>query len=100
MVTVMQSNLRKVVASGERGTLGNNGKKAPSGLARTATKREDILGEHTFRAMLARERRRAERSRQPFILMLLDGSALETSRDLAERLSSIVSAVIRQSDLI
>src|SRR5580692_10009747 len=38
---------------------------------------EDVLAENVFHSMLTLERRRAERSRKPFVLMLLDAN-LET----------------------
>src|SRR6516162_10760943 len=64
---------------------------------------QDLLREEIFRAMLALERRRAERSRQPFVLMLLDTSAVDTDKRgsaLFERLASAVAVAIRESDLI
>jgi exopolysaccharide biosynthesis polyprenyl glycosylphosphotransferase len=63
----------------------------------------DVLREEIFRAMLALERRRAERSRQPFVLMLLDTSAVEAERSgsaLFEPLASAVASAVRESDLI
>jgi len=53
--------------------------------------------------MLALERRRAERSRQPFVLMLLDTSAVDAEKRgsvLFARLASVVAGAIRESDLI
>lgn len=53
--------------------------------------------------MLALERRRAERSGQPFVLMLLDASRLDMNRRgmiFMERLASVVSNAVRESDLI
>src|SRR5215469_5415426 len=63
----------------------------------------DLLREEIFRSMLAVERRRAERSRQPFVLMLLDTSAVDADKRgpaLFESLASAVSDAIRESDLI
>ena len=34
--------------------------------------REELIAEKTFHALLTHERRRAERSRKPFVLMLLE----------------------------
>ena len=65
--------------------------------------RRDLLREEIFRVMLALERRRAERSRQPFVLMLLDTSAVDTDKRgsaLFEQLASVVAGAIRESDLI
>jgi lipopolysaccharide/colanic/teichoic acid biosynthesis glycosyltransferase len=53
--------------------------------------------------MLALERRRAERSRQPFVLMLIDTGAVDADKRgpaLFEPLASAVSDAIRESDLI
>ena len=65
--------------------------------------RRDLLPEETFRALLALERRRAERSCRPFVLMLLDTSAVDAEKRgsaLFERLASVVGSAIRESDLI
>jgi len=99
----MQDRQEKSDLSSENELKPSHGKKAPSCLARHPMRRGDILGEETFRAMLALERRRAERSRQPFVLLLLDSSALEADRRgaaFAERLASVVSGAVRESDLI
>jgi lipopolysaccharide/colanic/teichoic acid biosynthesis glycosyltransferase len=81
----------------------NGSKRAPSGLARIPLRREDVLEEQAFQSILTLERRRAERSRQPFVLMLLDASAARADRrrpGCAERLASVVSGTIRESDLV
>ncbi len=79
------------------------GRKAAVRFSGGPTKRGCILKEETFGAMLTLERRRAERSRQPFVLMLVDASAVQANGSSAvftERLSSIVSSAVRESDLI
>ena len=70
---------------------------------RALTSREPILKEETFHAMLTLERRRAERSRKPFVLMLLDSSAGRTNGhrpDFIERLTMILLDATRETDLI
>jgi exopolysaccharide biosynthesis polyprenyl glycosylphosphotransferase len=64
--------------------------------------RECTLNEETFCAMLAVERRRAERSRKLFVLMLIDPGVAQMSgrRDIAERLAPVVSGAIRESDMV
>jgi lipopolysaccharide/colanic/teichoic acid biosynthesis glycosyltransferase len=64
--------------------------------------REYTLNEETFCAMLAVERRRAERSRKPFLLMLIDSGVAQTNgrRDVVERLAPVVSGAIRESDIL
>lgn len=63
----------------------------------------DRLTEETFHSMLALERRRAERSRKPFILMLLDAEALFTSQNsdrLLQQLTKAILASTRETDLV
>lgn len=65
--------------------------------------REWILKEETFRAMLTLERRRAERSRKPFVLMLLDSTAARSNGHRSaplESLTTILSDATRETDLI
>jgi lipopolysaccharide/colanic/teichoic acid biosynthesis glycosyltransferase len=62
---------------------------------------EEVLAENVFHSMLTLERRRAERSRKPFVLMLLDanlehGTAEETLRQAVD----IVVASKRETDLV
>jgi len=65
--------------------------------------RARILQEETFHHMLTLERRRAERSRKPFVLMLLDAS-LSSDAEAADLLMSQVSSVLlkstRETDLV
>ncbi len=61
-----------------------------------------ILSENRFGELLCLERRRAERSRKPFLLMLLDlQKALENARseDLVENVWSAVCSASRDSDV-
>jgi lipopolysaccharide/colanic/teichoic acid biosynthesis glycosyltransferase len=77
--------------------------RTPAGLTLIPMRREDMLAEPAFRSILALERRRAERSRQPFLLMLLDARAVSPQRQrtmLADRLASVVSSAIRESDVV
>lgn len=65
--------------------------------------REDILSQPVFHAMLTLERRRAERSRKPFVLVLVDSHAIQknwkTVADL-QQMTAAVSESVRESDLI
>src|ERR1700690_3884765 len=80
------------------------GKSAQSLTRKSPSPREiNRLEEETFHTMLALERRRAERSRKPFVLMLLDAHALfqnGNSGRLLEQLTSAVLASSRETDLI
>jgi len=72
-------------------------------LHRIANRRRDVLSVETFRTLLTLERRRAQRSGQRFILMLLDGSLLDQKRrsaGLVEGLVSAVSGAVRESDIV
>src|SRR6202162_4518162 len=62
---------------------------------------EGLLAENVFHSMLTMERRRAERSRKPFVLMLLDahlenGTAEETLKQAVD----IVVASKRETELV
>jgi exopolysaccharide biosynthesis polyprenyl glycosylphosphotransferase len=77
---------------------------AATGPARPTTGREcSALDEKSFRRMIAFERKRTERSRQPFLLMLLDaGNCLPsdaTGKALGEIMSTL-SLSTRESDVI
>lgn len=62
---------------------------------------ENILEESVFHSMLTLERRRAERSHKPFVLMLLDAN-LESgaAQDILNQAVDIVVASKRETDLI
>ena len=76
----------------------------PTALGRGPKSRlKDLLQEETFHTMLTLERRRAERSRKPFVLMLLDAQALFTNgitEKLLRQLINAVSTSTRETDLI
>jgi lipopolysaccharide/colanic/teichoic acid biosynthesis glycosyltransferase len=68
-----------------------------------ATREINRVEEDTFHTMLALERRRAERSRKPFVLILLDAHALfqnGSGSRLLEQLTSAVHGASRETDLI
>ncbi len=62
---------------------------------------EEVLAENVFHSMLTLERRRAERSRKPFVLMLLDAN-LETgtAEQILNQAVDIVVASKRETDLV
>lgn len=73
-----------------------SGSKAPQVLIQEAAQREQSpLAESVFQSMLTLERRRAERSRKPFILMLLD--AMHEEGPAASLLASAVKVVEKNS---
>ena len=65
--------------------------------------REELIAETTFHALLTHERRRAERSRKPFVLMLLELHPLHAKSvgaSFSERVVSAISGATRETDLI
>ncbi|HSZ01434.1 MAG TPA: sugar transferase [Terriglobales bacterium] len=62
----------------------------------------EVLNEETFRRMISIERKRTERSRKPFLLMLLDTGNRQESEKNGKALDRIVSALlasIRETDV-
>ena len=64
---------------------------------------EEILQQESFRSLLTLERRRAERSRHPFVLMLLDATAFIEEKSADRFLSQVTSILLksaRETDMI
>jgi len=62
---------------------------------------EKVLPESVFHSMLTQERRRAERSRKPFLLMLLDANAENGAAEgILKQAVNIVVASKRETDLV
>jgi len=62
-----------------------------------------LLSEETFRAMLLQERRRAERSRKLFVLMLLDAAAFVadgTAEKILPKIQSVILNSSRETDIV
>ena len=60
-----------------------------------------VFGEDVFHAMLALERRRAERSGQPFVLMLLDAHQRNgSSKKILRQVVGVVAGSARETDLM
>ena len=63
--------------------------------------RPDVSGEEVFRAILTLERRRAERSHSPLILMLLDARQENgTARKILHRAIEVVASSSRETDVV
>ena len=93
----------KASTLGEQGAQPGTGRKVLSRFGHLPAGREGVLKEEAFQAMLTFERRRAERSRKPFVLMLLDSHAVHKNGSGAsyiERLTSVVSKATRETDII
>jgi lipopolysaccharide/colanic/teichoic acid biosynthesis glycosyltransferase len=70
-----------------------------------SAEREIVLKEDAFHSMLTLERRRAERSGKPFVLMLIDSHAVQKTLNgngatFADRLTNIVSDATRGTDVV
>jgi lipopolysaccharide/colanic/teichoic acid biosynthesis glycosyltransferase len=79
--------------AGRAGTLSNS----------VAAGEREVLNEDAFRRMIAVERKRTERSRKPFLLMLLDAGNPKGSPKNGNALDSIVRALLsstRETDVI
>jgi len=80
-----------------------NGHMVAPGFSRVLGHQEGIFQQEPFHRMLTFERRRAERSRKPFVLMLLDAQAVLGSGNgtaLVERFTSAVFDATRETDLV
>ena len=63
----------------------------------------EVLKEETFKRMIAVERKRTERSREPFLLMLLEAGnhqSLERSGKALDSILSVLPISIRETDVI
>ena len=63
----------------------------------------DVLNEQTFRRMIAIERKRTERSKEPFLLMLLDSgcqTGAEANGASLENMASSLLASSRETDIV
>ncbi|MFZ1931362.1 MAG: hypothetical protein WAU50_19640, partial [Candidatus Sulfotelmatobacter sp.] len=73
-----------------------------SALSETASSGERVvLNPEAFRRMIALERKRSERSRKPFILLLLDmgDRPSEKNGKILGKISSVLSASTRDTDV-
>src|SRR5258708_38412338 len=72
----MGNNYSRIARVTDQGSLHSRRHKAPFSLTSPAVRRGGTFQEEVFHDMLLLERRRAERPRKPFVLMLLDAAAL------------------------
>jgi len=88
---------------GEWGTRQGNGRKAFSRFDHLPVDREGVLKERIFHTLLTLERRRADRSRKPFVLMLLDSHLIHKNGNaatFAAQLTSAISGATRETDIL
>ena len=72
-------------------------------IGRSDTEAHEILSEETFKRMIAVERKRTERSREPFLLMLLEPGNRQFTKKNGKALDHILSVLvlsIRETDVI
>src|SRR5437016_3374293 len=99
----MGNGYSRIPALWEQGVLRSTTRKAASAVGSLMESREEVLLEQSFRSMLTLERRRAERSRKPFVLMLLDASLSPdagTADLLMSRVTSVLLKSTRETDLV
>ena len=87
----------------EPGVPPRKGRKLPSHFRDLPACREGLLKEQMFHAMLVRERRRAERSRRPIVLVLLDFCAVSKKcgdANFIEQLTCVLADETRETDII
>src|SRR5215467_14559880 len=99
----MGNGYSRISALWEQGVVLYTRRRAASAVGSLMEIREEVLLEESFRSMLTLERRRAERSRKPFVLMLLDASAFieeKTSDRFLSRICSVLLKSTRETDLI
>jgi lipopolysaccharide/colanic/teichoic acid biosynthesis glycosyltransferase len=81
---------------------GNGSNLGAPPLESVSTGQREVLNEGTFKRMISIERKRTERSRKPFLLMLLDTGNCQGSERNGKALDSIVSALLaftRETDV-
>ena len=99
----MGNNYLRIVAPGDQGTRRSNGHKTLFNVDSPVMKRSGTFHEEAFHSMLTLERRRAERSRKPFVLMLLDAGAFAETGTADSVMLSVTSTVLkstRETDLV
>jgi lipopolysaccharide/colanic/teichoic acid biosynthesis glycosyltransferase len=96
------SNLT-VSAVREQASQPGTGRKVLARIGHVPQGHAEVLTETTFHALLTHERRRAERSRKPFVLMLLEmhaSQAKSVGASFSERVKSAIAGATRETDLI
>jgi lipopolysaccharide/colanic/teichoic acid biosynthesis glycosyltransferase len=99
----MENNYSRMPAIAELPLPRSRGQKSLFTFTSAAAKRAETFHEETFCNMLTLERRRAERSRKPFILMLLDATVFSETRSADKVMCAMTSVVLkstRETDLV
>jgi lipopolysaccharide/colanic/teichoic acid biosynthesis glycosyltransferase len=99
----MGNRYLKISSSGTEGPRQGNGQMTASGLGHLQVRHEGVFQVEALHRMLTLERRRAERSRKPFVLMLLDAQGIFDPGNAAafiERFTAGVCDATRETDLV
>jgi lipopolysaccharide/colanic/teichoic acid biosynthesis glycosyltransferase len=88
-------------ASNVRSRVEPEPKKPAAAFANGSTALAGFLSEELFRRMLSRERKRSERSRKHFVLMLIDrqGQKSKKTDALLEQIAVVLGASVRETDV-
>jgi lipopolysaccharide/colanic/teichoic acid biosynthesis glycosyltransferase len=100
--TRMGHSTLKITTMQEKRPLPEKGQLAVPRFKDVAPRQEGILNEEAFHTMLTFERRRAERSRKPFALMLLDSRAVHRNGNgpaFSAGLANVISEATRETDI-
>jgi lipopolysaccharide/colanic/teichoic acid biosynthesis glycosyltransferase/GGDEF domain-containing protein len=99
----MGNSYLRIPALWERSAGAMRGQKATYAFDSSIATRTGFSDEETFHNMLTLERRRAERSRKPFVLMVLDTGAsadTEAGDRFASQVTSVLLKSIRETDIV
>lgn len=98
----MGNRYSRMAAVADSGSFYSRSRRTSLSLTPSTVTRASIFQEQVFHDMLLLERRRAERSRKSFVLMLLDASAfLEgTAESMLSSVTSVILRSTRETDLI
>jgi len=99
----MGNSYSRIPALWEQGVLRLTTRNAAPVSSSVPTNQEHILTEDSFHKMLTLERRRAEGSRRPFVLLLVDALSVVEDKNANRLLARVVSVLLkstRETDLV
>ncbi len=98
----MGNNYSRIAAVADSGSFHSRSRKTSLSLTPSTVRRAAIFQEQVFHDMLLLERRRAERSRKSFVLMLLDAAAFldGTAESVLASVASVILNSTRETDLV
>ena len=97
----MGESIFRIASPEIQDTTSDTAREASHSLDIRASSDESALAETVFHSLLTHERRRAERSRKPFVLMLLDANLEDgSSAEILKRAVDVILASKRETDLV